>query len=103
TGLADGDYDFVVTDANGCSSTVASVTITTPNPISSSASLTQAYTCLQNGEITFVGATGGTAPYTYGVNGVYSTDLVYSNLTEGTYVLTVRDDNGCEISLPNIV
>ncbi|MFY7709029.1 hypothetical protein ACOSQB_00260, partial [Tenacibaculum sp. MEBiC07804] len=47
TGLADGDYDFVVTDANGCSSTVASVTITTPNPISSSASLTQAYTCLQ--------------------------------------------------------
>ncbi|MFY7709450.1 hypothetical protein ACOSQB_02380, partial [Tenacibaculum sp. MEBiC07804] len=46
---------------------------------------------------------GGTAPYTYGVNGVYSTDLVYSNLTEGTYVLTVRDDNGCEISLPNIV
>ncbi|CAL2080958.1 SprB repeat-containing protein [Tenacibaculum sp. 190524A05c] len=103
TGLADGDYDFVVTDANGCTSTTTSVTITTPNPITSSASLTQTYTCLQNGQITFVAATGGTAPYTYGVNGVYSTDLVYNNLTEGTYVLTVRDDNGCEISLPNIV
>ncbi|WP_207899802.1 SprB repeat-containing protein, partial [Tenacibaculum skagerrakense] len=74
-----------------------------PNPIASSASLTQAYTCLQNGEITFVAATGGTAPYTYGVNGVYSNNLVYSNLTEGTYVLTVRDSNGCQLNLADIV
>ena len=103
TGLADGDYDFVVTDANGCISSTASVTIATPNPIVSSASLTQSYSCLQNGEITFVGATGGTGPYTYGVNGVYSTDLVYNNLTEGTYVLTVRDVNGCIVSVGTII
>ncbi|MCH2033632.1 MAG: SprB repeat-containing protein, partial [Tenacibaculum sp.] len=103
TGLADGDYDFVVTDANGCISSTASVTIATPNAISSSASLTQDYTCLQNGQITFVGATGGTGPYTYGVNGVYSSNLVYNNLTQGTYVLTVRDSNGCQLNLADIV
>ncbi|SNR16328.1 beta strand repeat-containing protein [Tenacibaculum jejuense] len=103
TGLSDGDYEFVITDGNGCSSAPVSVTIAAPTALTSTASLTQNYTCVQNGQITFTGAMGGTSPYSYGVNGVYSSDLVYNNLTEGTYVLTVRDDNGCEISLPNIV
>ncbi|MDY0781704.1 SprB repeat-containing protein, partial [Tenacibaculum sp. IB213877] len=58
--------------------------------------------CSTLGEITFTSATGGTPPYTYGVNGVYGSGLVYGNLTEGSYVLTVRDNNGCEQSVSTI-
>ncbi len=34
TGLPAGDYDLVVTDANGCSATLATVTITQPDELS---------------------------------------------------------------------
>ncbi|WP_412766955.1 beta strand repeat-containing protein, partial [Tenacibaculum vairaonense] len=103
TNLAEDTYTVTIVDANGCSGNTLTITIVAPNPLAASASQTQDYTCLQEGQITFIAATGGTSPYSYGVNGSYSSNLVYNNLTDGTYVLTVRDANGCEISLPNIV
>ncbi|WP_246143089.1 SprB repeat-containing protein, partial [Tenacibaculum adriaticum] len=72
----------------------------------STASLTQDYTCGTLGEITFTAATGGTpgtSGYTYGVNGVYGPGLVYGNLTEGTYDLTVQDGNGCTEVVDTII
>ncbi|WP_408028847.1 hypothetical protein, partial [Tenacibaculum xiamenense] len=93
--LNPGTYTIQVTDANGCSQTPVDVTINALTTVASTASVTQDYTCGTLGQITFTGATGGTAPYTYGVDGVYNTDLVYDNLTEGTYTLTVQDNNGC--------
>ncbi|SEC95442.1 SprB repeat-containing protein [Tenacibaculum sp. MAR_2009_124] len=93
--LAPGTYTIQVTDSNGCSQTPIDIAINTLTTVASTASITQDYTCSTLGQITFTVATGGTAPYTYGVNGVYNTDLVYDNLTEGTYALTVQDNNGC--------
>ncbi len=64
--------------------------------IVSTAVLTQQLTCENKGIITFTKATGGNAPYEYGINGVFDGKLSKENLQEGTYVLSVRDSQGCE-------
>ncbi|WP_408032583.1 DUF6923 family protein, partial [Tenacibaculum xiamenense] len=100
--LTSGTYTVQVTDANNCTQTPVDVTINALTTVASTASITQDYTCTTLGQITFTAATGGSAPYTYGVNGVYNTDLVYDNLTEGTYTLTVQDNNGCISSVGSL-
>ncbi|WP_299636838.1 hypothetical protein, partial [uncultured Tenacibaculum sp.] len=106
-GLAAGDYDIDIrATKNGfsCSYSVGTITIETISSPSSTASLTQDSTCPQpNGVITFTAATGGVGPYQYGINGVYSSSLIKNNITPGTYVLTVRDSNGCESPVDTIV
>ncbi|WP_440880716.1 lectin-like domain-containing protein [Tenacibaculum sp. C7A-26P2] len=103
SGLAPGDYPILVTDANGCTFGPFTETINTLTRVASTASKTTDFTCNTDGVITFTAATGGTPPYTYGFNGVYSDDLVYDNLTDGTYVLTVKDDKGCTEAVDTIV
>ncbi len=40
-------------------------------------------------------------PYTYSVNGsVYSNQRLYDNLQSGNYMISVRDNTGCEENLP---
>ncbi|MFL0073300.1 T9SS type B sorting domain-containing protein [Tenacibaculum maritimum] len=108
TGLSSDTYEIEVKDANGCKSTKVSEVIAVPDPIVSSASKTKEYTCLENGEITFVQATGGTAPYSYGIQdgatGImqYSSSRTKGGLTEGVYKLAVRDDNNCILTLAEI-
>ena len=49
-----------------------------------------------NGELTITGVTGGTAPYTYSVDGVnFRTELAFTGLPAGQHTLTVKDANGC--------
>ncbi|PLX01851.1 MAG: hypothetical protein C0594_12555, partial [Marinilabiliales bacterium] len=93
--LSAGDYSLTVTDFNGCSingnntlsnSTGLSITLTTTDP-----------TCfgLDNGTIEAT-VTGGSSPYTYLWNDENNqTDASASDLSEGTYTITVTDDNGC--------
>ncbi|MEM6643137.1 MAG: MBG domain-containing protein [Bacteroidota bacterium] len=51
-----------------------------------------------NGEIQ-VGASGGITPYEYSLDGVtFVQSSSFSFLATGTYTVTVRDANGCEIS-----
>lgn len=60
-----------------------------------------------NGSLTF-SATGGTGPYTYTWSPNVSTTATGSNLTAGTYTVTVRDANNCSgtatatITQPNV-
>ncbi|WP_407268266.1 T9SS type B sorting domain-containing protein [Tenacibaculum maritimum] len=106
TGLPANTYTIDVrASKNGyqCFYKIEGIEIKVPNPIVSSASKTKEYTCLENGEITFEEATGGTAPYSYGINGVYSSNRVKGNLTQGAYVLTIRDANNCILTLADIV
>ncbi len=100
--LPAGDYIAKVRDTNGCE-TFTSVNLIDPTLIQSNAVLTQDYTCTQTGIISFSPATGGTAPYSYGINGVYSSDLIKSNLTPDSYALSVRDANGCETQISEII
>jgi hypothetical protein len=43
-----------------------------------------------------IGATGGTAPYSFVLNGTQPQNVgLFSGLTSGDYIITVRDANGC--------
>ncbi len=94
TGLAPGSYVVTVIDDGGCTS-FATISISEPTELITSTSSTDP-TCdvCADGSAT-VSTSGGTAGYTYlwsnGQTGATASDLV-----EGTYCVTVTDDNGCE-------
>ncbi|UPT68693.1 MAG: Ig-like domain-containing protein [Sphingobacteriales bacterium JAD_PAG50586_3] len=84
-------------DNNGCTTTV-NVTITQPNaPLSASSSNQVNVLCYGNATGSFqVDVTGGTTGYTYQLdNGAFGNSNVFSGLTAGSYVVTVKDANGC--------
>ncbi|MBN2682725.1 MAG: PKD domain-containing protein [Bacteroidales bacterium] len=99
TGLNPGTYCVTPSDANGCSvSPAPCVTITEP------AELTATYTSYyvscyggNDGEA-YVNASGGTGPYTYTWQGSL-TGASQSNLTAGTYTVTVNDANDCQTTV----
>ncbi|MEW6470592.1 MAG: PKD domain-containing protein, partial [Bacteroidota bacterium] len=82
-----------VTDANGCTMSTT-VTVTTPNPLTASATGVNV-DCFGNltGSAT-VTASGGTAPYTYLWNNNGSTASI-SGLAAGSYSVVITDANGC--------
>ncbi|MDO6389863.1 gliding motility-associated C-terminal domain-containing protein [Pontibacter sp. BT731] len=97
TGLLAGSHTITVKDANGC--TVAKAfTVTDIAGPSAVAASAQAATCADNdGRITAGAVTGGTAPYTYSLNGgAFQSGTAFTALASGEYTLTVRDANGCE-------
>ena len=80
------------------------ITISEPTVISGNATLSQDYTCDADGVISFNSVTGGTAPYTYSLDGVnYFTSFTFNNIQEGTYTPFIKDANNCLLQLPNIV
>ena len=97
TGLSAGNYNVTVTDANGCSK-VQPIVITQPiAPLTTLFASFNDISCYggNDGTIT-VTTSGGTAPYTYSWNtSPIQTTSTASNLTIGTYTLTVTDANLC--------
>jgi len=94
-GLAAGAYNYTVQDSKGCTYS-DSVTLTAPNPIAADAVLIQPYTCLQTGSIQAQNVSGGTAPYTYSIDGInFGASDTFTGLTDGSYTITVKDANGC--------
>ncbi|MCE9539154.1 MAG: hypothetical protein K8R85_08045, partial [Bacteroidetes bacterium] len=100
--LTAGTYTLSVTDSKGCIAT-SSVTITQPNAVSASTSSTNE-TCnyLNNGTATAI-PSGGTSPYTYLWQPGLQTTGTISNLSAGTYNLTVTDSNGCAVNTTAII
>lgn len=98
-GLAEGDYDVVVQYSLGgtiCASNPETVTINASSEISGEAELTSTYNCNENGTITVTNVTGGNAPYTYSIDGVnFQASNIFTGLTNGTYTVTVQDNNSC--------
>jgi hypothetical protein len=96
TNLAPGAYAVTVTDANGCSA-VASFVVA-PSSAPSVTAATTNVTCFggSNGSIT-LNVAGGTSPYTYNWN-PGTGGALRTNLTAGTYAVTVTDANGCTTS-----
>ena len=94
SGLAAGSYSVTVTDANGCSAST-SVTITsTSGPSVTAGSITDV-TC--NGESdggASVSVTGGATPYSYLWSNNETSNAI-SNVSAGTYSVTVYDGNQC--------
>jgi uncharacterized repeat protein (TIGR03806 family) len=97
SGKAAGLYTVTVTDANTCEAT-AEFTINQPDPLEVGSTQVYDATCFGDlsGAIDLV-VTGGTLPYTYAwSNGATTEDV--SNLTAGTYGVTVEDAHGCIIA-----
>ncbi len=103
--LTAGQYFVTVTDANGCQ-IIDSITITEPPVLSSTTTVLsnysgQAISCngASDGQVQ-VTAVGGTTPYTYLWDNGQTLNIA-SNLSAGTYFVTVTDANGCQ-SINNI-
>lgn len=80
-----GTYQFIVTDANGCSATTT-VTITEPAALVASVSPLPLIPCYGDSVILNINASGGVSPY----SGT-GTDSV----TAGAYTYVITDVNGC--------
>ncbi|MGQ1890504.1 gliding motility-associated C-terminal domain-containing protein [Thermophagus sp. OGC60D27] len=102
--LADaGDYEVVVTDANGCGSTTGSTTVVVnENPVIDNI-FNDGPVCAGGTLNLSVVVSGGTGPYTYlwtGPDGFTSSDQnpIIANVTvanAGDYEVVVTDANGC--------
>ncbi len=99
TGLAAGTYTVTVKDANGCSTAPLSVTILEP---------ASAVTVVKNSQTDVlcfgtstgainITASGGTVAYTYDWADITGTSNIEdrTGLAAGTYIVTVKDANGC--------
>ena len=99
TGLASGTYTVSITDANGCVIT-ESVSVSDSGGPTVSVDSQNNPTCFgdTDGDIT-VSATGGTSPYTYLWDDASAqTTATAINLGDGTFIVTVSDNNGCTSS-----
>jgi hypothetical protein len=97
--LCAGTYAVTVTDSLNCSAaetyTILQPSMITASPIITNASCT---TC-PDGSVTVM-ASGGIAPYLYSIDVGASVQYnsSFSNLSVGTYTLTVSDANSCDYS-----
>ncbi|NHN25559.1 T9SS type B sorting domain-containing protein [Flavobacterium jejuense] len=93
-----GNYQFVITDAIGCSVTTTTVTVI-PLPVLNVPVLSQTAFNLCNGDSNgafTVTASGGLSPYTYSIDGTnFQSGNNFTGLTAGNYTVTVMDANSC--------
>jgi uncharacterized repeat protein (TIGR03803 family) len=93
SGLSAGTYSITVTDKNGCSSSVAKVTIT--QPATALTATIGSPICSNNLVKATVTPAGGTGPYTYSWSPGGGTKAAMSGLSQGVYTVTVTDAHGC--------
>lgn len=96
TSLSAGTYTVIVTDSKNCEDT-AIVNITEPSAVNATISSSSNVLCNGGDDGTAIAAaSGGTAPYTYSWNTTPAqTTSTATNLSAGTYTVTVTDTNGC--------
>lgn len=93
TGLAAGTYTLTITDANGCTLSASEIVTTLIIPINIASSITNAACNQANGSINIT-LTSGNGPFNYlWSNNATTQDL--TNITAGTYTVTVTDGSGC--------
>lgn len=94
TNMAGGTYTVLIVDANGCQDEIT-VTLEDTTPPSLSVSSVTNTTCGDaNGEIVLE-TMDGTEPFLYAVGSFTTNNPVISNLSSGTYTITVTDGAGC--------
>ena len=95
--LASGTYTLTVTDSKGCT-TNAFATISEPSTLAVSFINQVNVSCYggTNGSVTAI-ATGGTQSYSYMWTPGNITATTLSNIAAGNYIITVTDNNGCQV------
>ena len=98
TNLLAGSYTVTVTDKDHCTAS-ASVTVTQPSAVLATITATTNINCygFNDGSAT-VSASGGTGPYGYTWTPAGGNAATAPNLSAGTYVVTVKDANGCTVT-----
>ncbi|MES2284801.1 MAG: SprB repeat-containing protein, partial [Bacteroidota bacterium] len=94
TNLTAGTYSVTVTDKKGCFNT-NSVVITEPTQVIASTTITNETCNYLNDGIATASAIGGSGIYSYLWQPNLESTLTISNLSAGTYTLTVTDMIGC--------
>lgn len=98
--LSAGTYTVLVSDQSSCVFS-ESVTLYTSNLYTINTSITGATCGIDNGAIYVVQTTGGTAPFTYTIDGVdvlpnsNLTAYTFTNVSQGSHLVSVTDTNGC--------
>ena len=95
TDLPPGSYIGTVGDISGCISECP-FTVVGPDSLACLATVETPVTCEggDDGEI-LVQASGGSAPYSYTMNGEQNNTGLFENLSAGAYSVEVEDANGC--------
>ncbi len=96
--LEAGNYNVAIRDSQDCVSS-CTATINEPTTLSCTLAKEDLSDCnVQDGEITVM-PLGGTAPYTYSIDGgSFGSNAVFTGLIAGTHIVITRDNNGCETS-----
>ena len=98
-GFAAGTYTVIVKDVNGCTFNTTITIGNSPGPTALNVTTINATCGLSNGIINIGTTTGGTAPYTYSVNGsAYTGATSYAGFAAGIYTVIVKDVSGCTYS-----
>lgn len=102
--VAAGTYTLLVQNLNGCSPTTVNNIVVNPQPSSPAVSASNtAITCFGGSSILTVNATNGIAPYEFSLNnGAYQSSNTF-NVNAGSYIVTVKDINGCTGVSNNVV
>jgi gliding motility-associated-like protein len=95
SGLSAQSYFIIVSDALGCTTT-ATAGITQPSPLALSFTTTPNTCAGAVGSVT-IGVNGGTAAYSYSIDGSASANIT-TGLSNGTHTATLKDANGCSIA-----
>ncbi|MES2629419.1 MAG: PKD domain-containing protein [Bacteroidota bacterium] len=96
--LVAGDYTIVARDANQCTVPKGITLVDSPGPTDSDVRAWPT-SCGRNlGKFNVLSVTGGTAPYTYSLDGsAFTTDTYYQLLSAGMHRLVIHDANQCVI------
>ncbi len=102
TGISAGVYSVVVNDVNLCSASL-SIIISEPTQIVVVEAITNASCATYSDGSIVVNVAGGIPPYNYTWLGSTNQSAVMSGVGEGSYSVTVTDNNGCSLSETYVV
>ena len=101
-GLAAGNYNVLITDGNGCTTSASSV-VTEPAQLNVTITPTNALCNGASSGSAQASTTGGTAGYTYSWFPSGGTSSNALNLSAGNYTVVATDANGCTFSRTTVV
>lgn len=104
TDLGTGNFLMTITDANGCAFDTSAALTMIEGPNTISLDISPSSCGLNNGEIQILQIQGGTPAYNYLLNNQpVGAQTNFTNLTTGTFIVSVIDLNGCTTDTSVIV